>query len=109
MGPPPVPKASRKSPELPPASPALKSPSPEDFPSPVPESPSPGKKHGFVRGAVVRILSNGECRGMTGGLGDYDETSDKWEVSGDFGKKWFESSSLAFFVAKRPGQVTMED
>lgn len=106
MAPPPVPsrakaKASRKrkaEPKSPPPRRALE-----------PDSPSPGKKPGFVRGARVRILSNNDNRGETGILGQYDMDKDLWEVTGEFGTEWFDSDSLAFFVAKRPGQVYLED
>eukprot|EP00930_Biecheleria_cincta_P013196 TRINITY_DN11897_c0_g3_i1.p1 TRINITY_DN11897_c0_g3~~TRINITY_DN11897_c0_g3_i1.p1 ORF type:complete len:1136 (-),score=178.31 TRINITY_DN11897_c0_g3_i1:199-3606(-) len=59
---------------------------------------------GLCRGAVVRILSDPTCRGMTGVLEDYDRSADSWQVSGDFdlGSKWIPASNLAFFVGKRP-------
>jgi len=108
MPPPPVPqsakaRAAKRRKEAEPKSP------PPTKREAVPESPSPGKKPGFVRGARVRIISDADCRGETGTLGNYDEERDLWEVSGDFGTQWFESDSLAFFVAKRPGQVLLED
>eukprot|EP00931_Biecheleriopsis_adriatica_P102567 TRINITY_DN77517_c0_g1_i1.p1 TRINITY_DN77517_c0_g1~~TRINITY_DN77517_c0_g1_i1.p1 ORF type:complete len:834 (+),score=210.42 TRINITY_DN77517_c0_g1_i1:229-2502(+) len=56
---------------------------------------------GMSRGARVRILSDGEHRGMTGILVEHDKISDRWQVSGDFGTKLFPESSLAFFVGKR--------
>eukprot|EP00913_Durusdinium_trenchii_P022730 g21346.t1 len=112
MGPPPVPvkakaRAAKRKAEADlgdalPASPAPGSPPPTTSAAALDESPSPGKKPGFRRGVKVRIMSNGDCRGLTGGLGDYDEANDRWEVSGEFGTKWIEQSSLAFFVAKRP-------